>query len=225
MLRKIVSLTTVFSFLFLIISSAILYITPEGRIANWAGWTVFFTKSQWEDIHITGGVLFIIFGIWHSLLNFKVIVNYCKTSFSLNKYKFVPFFASLFICIFVYGGTLYDIPPMQQLISWNTSIKNYQATKYGEPPFGHAEISTLRQFCAFLGMDADAVLTAMKAAGFKGDPQPDKTVWNIAAANGMTSQQLYEFMIKITGMPDRPTGRSMPPGNGKGAGRRFAGEN
>ena len=165
MTRKIVSLTTAFSFLLLIVSSVMLYIVPEGRIAYWAEWSVVFSKSQWGNLHITGGVLFIIFGLWHAILNFRAVINYCKAFSAAKKSSPVPLFASLGICLAVYAGTLWDVPPMRQLVSWNAEIKAHQAVKYGEPPFGHAEASSLRQFCAFLGMDIDTVLAAMQQAG------------------------------------------------------------
>ena len=224
MTRKIVSLTTAFSFLLLIVSSVMLYIVPEGRIAYWAEWSVVFSKSQWGNLHITGGVLFIIFGLWHAILNFRAVINYCKAFYAAKKSSPVPLFASLGICLAVYAGTLWDVPPMRQLVSWNAEIKAHQAVKYGEPPFGHAEASSLRQFCAFLGMDIDTVLAAMQQAGFKGNPQSGSIFRDIAAANDMTPQQLYEFVLKATGQTARPAGRQMVPGGGKGAGRRFAGE-
>lgn len=46
MLRKIISLTTFFSFVLLIISSVMLYVVPEGRVAYWADWRIIFTKAQ-----------------------------------------------------------------------------------------------------------------------------------------------------------------------------------
>lgn len=217
MTRKIVSLTTAFSFLLLIVSSVMLYIVPEGRIAYWAGWSVVFTKSQWGNLHITGGILFVVFGLWHSFLNLKAIINYCRAFSAGKRSSPVPLFVSLGICLVVYAGTLYDVPPMRQLVSWSVEIKDNQAVKYGEPPFGHAEASTLRQFCAFLGMDVDTVLAAMQQAGFKGNPQSGSVFQDIAAANGMTPQQLYEFVLKATGQTARPEGT-------RGKGRRFSGE-
>ena len=223
MLRKIVSLTTAFSFLLLIISSIMLYIIPEGRVAYWADWSIIFTKTQWGDLHITGGALFIVFGIWHTALNFKAIASYCKAAFAAQRRNPMPLIVSLLICLFVYAGTLYNVPPMRQLTTWNDAIKDYQAAKHGEPPFGHAETSSLRQFGAFLGIDVNAILAAMKEAGFRGDPQPSSIFQDVASANGMTPQQMYQFILKATGQKAPQPGAS---GSGMGLGKkRLEGEN
>lgn len=223
MLRKVVSLTTGFSFLFLIISSVMLYIVPEGKVAYWSDWSIIFTKSQWGDLHITGGTLFIVFGIWHTVLNFRTIVAYCKAAFAAQRRNPLPLLLSLVICLFVYVGTLCNVPPMQQLVSWNDAIKDYQAAKHGEPPFGHAETSTLRQFGAFLDMDVDAILKAMQNAGFKGNPQPASVFQDIASANDMTPQQLYQFILKSTGKTAPQPGAQQGSGMGLGK-KRLAGE-
>lgn len=222
MLRKIVSLTTAFSFLFLIVSSIMLYIVPEGRVAYWANWSILFTKAQWGDLHITGGTLFIIFGIWHTVLNFKAIAGYCKAAFAAQRRNPLPLLISVVICLFVYVGTLCNVPPMQQLVAWNDAIKDYQAAKHGEPPFGHAETSSLRQFGAFLGIDVNAILKAMQDAEFKGDPQPDSIFQDIASANGMTPQQMYQFILMSTGKSAPQPGTRQ--GSGLGLGKKRSAE-
>ena len=66
------------------------------------------------------------------------------------------------------------------------AIKDYQARKYGEPPFGHAETSSLKQFSAFLGLDSDLILQKMREADFKGEPKPESIFIDIATSNDMT---------------------------------------
>ena len=46
MLRKIISLTTFFSFVLLILSSIMLYVVPEGRVAYWADWRIIFPRPS-----------------------------------------------------------------------------------------------------------------------------------------------------------------------------------
>lgn len=211
MLRKIISLTTFFSFVLLIISSVMLYVVPEGRVAYWADWRIIFTKAQWGDLHITGGALFLVAGLWHTFLNWKPVMNYIRGAKEGSR---KPLLAAALICLFVYAGTLLEIPPMQQLVGWNDAIKDYQARKYGEPPFGHAETSSLKQFSAFLGLDSDLILQKMREADFKGEPKPESIFIDIATSNDMTPQELFSFIMKSTGatMPVRGSGK----GQGKG---------
>lgn len=98
MLRKIISLTTFFSFVLLIISSVMLYVVPEGRVAYWADWRIIFTKAQWGDLHITGGALFLVAGLWHTFLNWKPVMNYIRGAKDGSR---KPLLAAALICLFV----------------------------------------------------------------------------------------------------------------------------
>ena len=150
-------------------------------------------------------------GLWHTFLNWKPVMNYIRGAGGGSR---KPLLAAALICLFVYAGTLLEIPPMQQLVGWNDAIKDYQARKYGEPPFGHAETSSLKQFSAFLGLDSDLILQKMREADFKGEPKPESIFIDIATSNDMTPQELFSFIMKSTGatMPVRGSGK----GQGKG---------
>jgi hypothetical protein len=56
-----------------------LYISPQGRVACWAVWTLFgLTKDQYSAIYTTFMILFIAVEIWHIVLNRKPILGYMK---------------------------------------------------------------------------------------------------------------------------------------------------
>ncbi len=76
-LRKAVSMTSVFSFLYLAFSGVVMYFTPPGRIAYWADWRIFgLNKTMYNETHMTIGLLFIVCMILHIWLNWKPIMNY-----------------------------------------------------------------------------------------------------------------------------------------------------
>jgi hypothetical protein len=59
-IRRVTSLTAMIAFIAMLITSIILYIVPQGRIAYWADWRLLgLTKEQWGDIHINMGLLLI----------------------------------------------------------------------------------------------------------------------------------------------------------------------
>ena len=61
-LRKITSLTAALAFVLMVLTSIILYIVPQGRIAYWADWHLWgLTKTEWGNIHINSGLLFLSF--------------------------------------------------------------------------------------------------------------------------------------------------------------------
>ena len=45
----------------MLVTSIILFITPQGRVAYWADWRLMgLTKTDWGNIHIVVGFLFLI---------------------------------------------------------------------------------------------------------------------------------------------------------------------
>jgi len=67
-MRKITSLTMLISFVLLVLTSVILYIVPQGRVAYWADWHLLgLSKSQWGNLHINLGFLFLLAGFLHLL--------------------------------------------------------------------------------------------------------------------------------------------------------------
>ena len=57
-LRKTTSLTTLTSFILLLFTSIILYVTPQGKIAFWANWKMLgIGKEEWGALHTNLGFL------------------------------------------------------------------------------------------------------------------------------------------------------------------------
>lgn len=216
MSRKIISLTILIAFLLLAISSIILYIVPEGRVAYWSNWTILgLSKLQWGNLHITSGFLFIILSIWHIVLNWKCIVNYMKKSAEKNIKSPMPLLIALLLNAFIFGGTLLGWQPMKQVLNWNGDIKKYQVDKHGNPPYGHAELSSLESFCGFLGLDVDEVISKLKEKQLKGKIDKEAVIIDIAKANNMTPQRLYEIIqASISGNPFQMLPAKAPEGTG-----------
>jgi len=91
-LKKITSLTALLSFIGLVLTSLTLYIVPHGRIAYWTDWRLWgLDKTQWGNIHINIGILFLLTGFLHIYYNWKILLSYFKT-----KTKQVKIFTSAF---------------------------------------------------------------------------------------------------------------------------------
>jgi hypothetical protein len=76
-IRRITSLTAALSFLLMVLTSIILYIVPQGRVAYWADWKLWgLTKTDWGNIHINLGLLFLIALFIHIYYNWKPLINY-----------------------------------------------------------------------------------------------------------------------------------------------------
>lgn len=193
--RKIVSLTTVLSFLVMCYTGLILIIVPEGRVAHWSDWRLLgLNKTQYGELHTAISLLFFIFSILHIYFNWKAIMQYLK-----NKAKkfvlFTPnFVVALIITGLVFMGSYYKVSPFSDLFEWQLDVDNYWADKYGEPPFGRAELVGLKSFAKKVGLDFGKVAEILQSKGIKYN-SPDETLLQISKMNKITPQDIY-LLIK-----------------------------
>ena len=217
-MRKITSLTAALAFCVVVVTSVILYIVPQGRVAYWADWRLWgLTKEQWGDVHITVGLLFLLALVLHLFYNWKPLLAYLKDR-SRRMRLFTPAFnVALTICVVTVAGTLLTLPPFSWVLSLNSTLKDAGAAKYGEPPYGHAELSTLENFARKVDIDPQAALMRLKAAGFKA-VDGSQTLKVMAAANGVTPKALYVAMTAGETMAGSAAGvlpATPPPGTGR----------
>jgi len=193
-MRKITSMTVLISFIVLVFNSIVLYIAPEGRIAYWADWRFWgLTKSQWGNQHITIGFLFLAAVLLHLYYNWNPMLAYMK-----NKAREITIFTASFnvaliiTAVFVVG-TYYSLPPMNVILHVNASLKEAGAERYGEPPYGHAELSTLKMFAKKENVDLGQALALLKAAGYTA-VEGKETIKDLARSHNLTPQQVYEII-------------------------------
>ena len=216
-IRRVVSLTAALAFVVMVLTSVILYIVPQGRVAYWADWRLMgLSKTQWGAIHINLGLLFLIALGLHVYYNWKPLTLYLKSR--ARQWKvFTPEFnlAALLVVVFTVG-TLAGWPPFTTILALQDDIKAAAARKYGEPPYGHAELSSLKVLARKTGIDLQDALTALAASGYQ-VAGPQQSLQEMAAANGVSPQTLYSAMMAASSaaapsspeIPDSP-----PPGTG-----------
>ena len=193
-MRKITSMTMLVSILLLCVNSVVLYIVPEGRVAYWADWHLIgLTKSQWGDQHITVGVLFLVASILHVFYNWSPIVAYMKNKAKEIKVFTGSFNVALLLTILVAVGTYYEVPPMSTILDIGAAIKDGGAEKYGEPPYGHAELSSLKFFAKKEDLDLEKAIALLKEAGLKVEGEKE-TLKSVAINNSLTPQEVYEVI-------------------------------
>lgn len=193
-MRKITSMTMLVSLLLLLINSVVLYIVPEGRVAYWADWhLVGLSKTEWGDQHITVGVLFLVASVLHIYFNWAPIVAYMKNKAREIKVFTGSFNVAVLITVLVAVGTYYQIPPMSTILTLGETFKHNGSIKYGEPPYGHAELSSIKLFSKKEGLDAEKAVALMREAGLQVEGDKD-TIKKIANNNKLTPQQVYEII-------------------------------
>jgi len=193
-MRKITSMTMLVSLVVLIINSIVLYVVPEGRVAYWADWRFWgLTKTQWGDQHVTVGVLFLIAGFLHIYYNWKPIVAYMKNRAREVKVFTGSFNVALAVTAIFIVGTYFMIPPMSTIMDISAHFKDAGSTKYGEPPYGHAELSSLKMFSKKESLDLAKSIELLKGAGYEVTGDKD-TIKDIAARKGVAPQVVYDVI-------------------------------
>ncbi|MEE4166850.1 MAG: DUF4405 domain-containing protein [Desulfocapsaceae bacterium] len=207
-MRKITSMTMVWSLIILIINSLVLYVVPEGRVSHWADWRFLgLTKSDWSAQHTTVGFLFLFAGLLHIYNNWKPIRAYMK-----NKARQFRLFTGastvgfILTAIFVFG-TYLNVPPLSTIIELSEHFKDSASLDYGEPPYGQAQSSSLKMFTAKLNLDLAESMKLIEAAGI-GVADEKETIRDIADRAGTSPQQIYEIIKPATGQPASENGQT-----------------
>ena len=217
-LRRVISLTLFLSIAMMLTTSIILYIVPHGRVAYWAGWTLWgLSKTQWGNLHTNSGLLMLIAGFCHVYYNWRPVTSYMKNK-ARNFKLFTPNFNAALAVIAVFATlTLLEVPPMAWIQDLGESIKDDGTEKFGEPPYGHAEESGLRTFLRNVGLDPEEAKANLAAEGIEAN-DPDVEIADLAHDNNLSPQELFEIMKgpEVQGAAGRkaiPT--TMPMGTGK----------
>jgi len=211
--RKLTSLILSWSFVVLTITSIVLYITPSGRVAFWASWSLWgLGKEEWGALHTNIGYLFLAVSGIHIVLNWKLIVKYLnkktREAFAINSNTVASVVIVLVFSVF----TMAEIPPLSYIQSLGEGIKELSEIKYGSPPYGHAEMSSLELYCTRTETDVEEAKRLLTEAGiaFTG---PEQSIGDIAATNSLTPQDIAKIitpnMVTVENLGGFGTGKRM----------------
>ncbi|SHG21555.1 protein of unknown function [Desulfacinum infernum DSM 9756] len=201
-LRRITSLTAMLAFFGILVTSVVLYIVPQGRVAYWSNWRLLgLDKTQWSQIHLNLGVLFLLAGALHIYYNWSAITAYLKDRARRLRIFTADFNAALLVTALVVAGTLAAVPPLSWIPAGSDYFQMKAEARYGIPPYGHAELSSLSSFAAKVGLNLEESLRRLQAKGFVG-VSPEATLKDMAVLNGVSPQGLYLAM-----KPEMPIAR------------------
>ena len=215
MLRKVSSLTALLSFILLLLTSVILYIVPAGRVAYWADWRLWgLSKTQWTGLHVNLGILFLVAILFHIWFNWNSILAYLKNKAREIRIFTPAFNISLILVVAFTIGTYAQIPPFSTLIDISEAIKENAGRHYGEPPYGHAELSSLKSFTQKTGIDLEKAMERLRAAKitFSGENQ---TLLDIAKNSALSPKELFLIMQPENERPKGALPKEPPGGLGK----------
>lgn len=204
-LRKAVSMTALFSFIYLAFSGVVMYFTPAGRIAYWADWRIFgMNKTMYNQTHITISMLFIVMMALHIWLNWKPIANYMKNSSG----KMIVFtketvFGLLLSVIFIWG-TLAAVPPFENVLFALDNVKEDYEYSLGNPPYPHAELTTMAAFIKRMKFDEEKAVAVLNENGIKFTME--ENLKTIANNNNTDPAHIYDMLkpTQAAGAEDEP---------------------
>jgi hypothetical protein len=179
-------------FVIMLLSGAILYISPRGRTANWTGWGILgLGKEEWASVHITAAILLIAVASLHLFFNWKIFLSYLKarrsSGFHLKK-ELVVSIALTVICFF---GTVWELPPFSNVVAFSTSMKDYWERNTSAAPVAHAEELGLVKVAEQAKLDPEELTARLRAAGYS-LPDTEVPFKEIARLNQVTPNKLYE---------------------------------
>jgi len=197
-LKKITSLTLLLSGVIVIITSIILYIKPHGWVAFWVDWHYLgLSLSQWKDLHMNLGFLFLAASIVHLLFNWRPMLTYLKNNAAVLRIFTLNFNLALGLVVLVSVGTYVAIPPMSSVVKLGDSISAAAAKKYDEPPYARAELSSLKFFARKVALDLVKAKKLLQENGIKLESDA-QSLYDLARAHNLTPPKLYEIMLPAT---------------------------
>ncbi len=195
--RSFVAFLVTWSFLLLTITGIVLYIVPSGRVAHWTLWTLGgLSRGGWADVHILFGAVFIVAGALHLYYNWKPFKKYLATRVSGHLALKRELVTSLILTVLLTLGALFALPPVSWLFDLNDAAKSLWAQDAEQrPPYARAERTPLPVLAQRLGLDLDAMVTALEHAGIRID-EPRTNLEQLARAHGTTPAALFALIPK-----------------------------
>jgi len=124
-MKKITSLSLGFSFLIMSYTGVVLFIAPHGRVARWLDWHFLgLDKTQYQELHTTSMITFLVFGLLHVYYNWKPIVSYLKDKNHKISFTKKEFLIAFLLNITFVIGTIYLTPPFKSFLDFGENMKD-----------------------------------------------------------------------------------------------------
>lgn len=207
------------SFVILLLSGLILFVSPPGRVANWTNWSILgLRKHDWTALHIWFSTLFLVVTGFHVFFNWRPLLNYFRDRISRQIGFRREWIAALAICGGVYAGTRAGIPPFSSLMAFNESVKASWDQPKERAPIPHAELLSLRELAEKAGVEMTVVTNRLKGRSIT-NFFPEIIVQNLADDNQRSAQSIYEAIQGHAEPAASGSGHSGGQGRGKGSGK------
>lgn len=206
--KAFISFGLTYSFIIILISGILLYISPPGRYANWVTWKILgFTKAEWQAFHTVFSYTFVILSVFHLFtINWKAFLSYLKSNKQSDLNKKREFYFSTVLMLVFFAGTIYSIPPFKSVMDFGEYLTESWKTIEEEPPIPHAELLTLNELAEQLKLSSiDELTRKLTIHEIKFD-NTGQTLQEIAKINETTPLEIYNQIAKKSGAQQQESG-------------------
>lgn len=213
--RTFTSLILAWSFSALIVSGAVLYVAPPGRIANWTRWQlVLLTKEQWQAVHTLSAITFLIAGLFHLLkFNWKAFLAYIRRRAEAGLTFRREILASSVLFFAIVAGTIANQPPFATVMTEGEAVRESWEDPSRTAPVPHMEEITLRELAGRMQVEPQKLSEVLRGLGYSA-AEPDESLEQIAERYRKSPSEIYTALSNL----DPAAPQSLPP-SGAGAGR------
>lgn len=195
--RSFISLLLFLSFSFSAFSGLVLFLRPEGSLANWHGWSVLgLDKKQWEAMHAVLVLVFFITTLVHLTYNWKALVAYLRRKKARLAGMFDgvgmawEFVAVLVLIVLIIAGTLLRWPLFLSVAKLRTAIKDGKYLNAVKPPAVNAEQLTVAELCVVSGISEQHALANASINGVQLSSLSE-TIEAVAKRNRLTPEKVF----------------------------------
>jgi hypothetical protein len=215
--RAMTSVLIASSFVILVVTGVILFVSPPGRIANWTNWAILgLRKHEWIDLHVCFSALFLLVTVFHLIFNWRPMLNNFRDRLSRRVGFRWEWLVALAICGGVYAGIRAGLAPFSTLMALSNRVKESWDQPRQRAPIPHAELLTLAELAQKAGVEVSAVTNRLQSRGIT-NVSPGGVVQELADANRRSAQQIYEMILAEPA--GRGGGRGQGQAHGQGQGR------
>ena len=205
-------------FLGAVASGSVLFLSPPGRVANWTNWAIAgLTKHDWIALHVCFSAVFLGVAALHVFFNWRPLVSYFKDRVSRRLGLRVEWVTALLVAGAVGWAALAGLPPFNWLLAASENLKQRWEQPAGRAPLPHAELLALSELAARADVPIETATVRLNRAGITGH-SPDTIVEELAKANRVSAQRIYEVILDEGGGRGRGQGRGAGAGGGGGGG-------
>ena len=194
MWRAMTSVLIAASFLLLLISGAVLFVSPPGRVANWSDWRMIgLTKHEWSGVHTWFAAVFVLTAVFHLIFNIRPLLNYFRDRLTRRPGLRWEWVVAVALCVGVFAGAQTRIPPFSSLLNFGERVKRSWEDAQAAAPIPHAELLSLKELSIQAKVPYETAVERLEARGFKGIG-PEAIVQDLAQTNQVSAQRLYEIV-------------------------------